>query len=165
MEVVLVNDEDKRRYLARYEELKHQGESFFPYTVAKDALFALLVFLILMALAVFVGAPLEARADPTNTAYVPRPEWYFMFLFDLLKYFPGSLEWVGVAVLPGAALAFLFFLPLLDRGPVRHPSQRPVTVAITSLAVVGVVLLTLQAYQVNPSNLMAQAAQLLHFHG
>ncbi len=160
-----MKDDEKQRYLSRYEELKHQGESFFPYTVAKDVVVSLAVFLILVALAVFVGAPLEARADPTNTAYVPRPEWYFMFLFDMLKYFPGSLEWVGVVVLPGAALAFLFFLPFLDRGLARHPSQRPVTVALTSLAVLGIVFLTLQAYQFNPTNLMAQAAQLLHFRG
>src|SRR5512142_1992146 len=89
-------DAKKRRYHERYAELKSLGETFFPHTIFKDAVASLVLFLILVALAVFVGAPLEERADPGNTAYIPRPEWYFMFVFQLLKYFPGELEWVGV---------------------------------------------------------------------
>lgn len=149
-------DNDRRqRYLSRYTEQKAQGESFFPHTIHKDALFTLLVFLILVALAVFVGAPLEDRADPTNTAYIPRPEWYFMFLFEMLKYFPGQLEWVGVAVVPGAVILFLFLLPVLDRNTVRHPRQRRLAVNLTALAVVAVTFLTLQAYQVTPTTAMS----------
>jgi len=149
------NNERRQRYLARYAEQKAQGESFFPYTIHKDALFTLLVFLVLVALAVFVGAPLEERADPTNTAYVPRPEWYFMFLFEMLKYFPGELEWVGVALVPGIVILFLFLLPIIDRGPVRHPRQRRLAVNLTALAVVAVVFLTLRAYQVTPTTAMS----------
>lgn len=150
-----MNDEVRQRYRARYEELKKKGEPFFPNTVFKDAVASLVIFLILVALAVFVGAPLEERADPTNTAYVPRPEWYFMFLFQALKYFPGDLEWVGVAVVPGIAILLLFFLPLLDRGPARHPRQRRLAVNLTALAVLAISFLTLSAYQVTPSTVTA----------
>ncbi len=150
-----MDNERRKRYLARYQEQKALGESFFPYTIHKDAIFSLLVFLVLVALAAFVGAPLEARADPTNTAYVPRPEWYFMFLFEMLKYFPGEFEWVGVVVVPGAAILFLFLLPILDRSSVRHPRQRRLAVNITVLAVVAVTFLTLRAYQVTPASAMS----------
>lgn len=148
-----MENERRRRYLERYAELKRQGEAFFPHTIHKDALFSLLVFLLLVGLAAFAGAPLEERADPTNTAYVPRPEWYFMFVFELLKYFPGELEWVGVALLPGLAILFLFLLPVIDRAPIRHPRQRPLAMNLTALAVVALSFLTLRAYQVTPTTL------------
>lgn len=151
-------DERRRRYLARYEELKRQGEPFFPNTVFKDALVSLLLFLILVALAALVGAPLEERADPTNAAYVPRPEWYFMFLFELLKYFPGEMEWVGVALLPGLAVLLLFLLPVLDRGPARHPRQRVLAMNLTVVSVLAVSFLTLRAYQVTPSTVVTMLA-------
>lgn len=150
-----MENERRQRYLARYAEQKARGESFFPHTIHKDALFSLLVFLVLVALAVFVGAPLEERADPTNAAYLPRPEWYFMFLFEMLKYFPGELEWVGVAVVPGVAILFLFLLPVLDVHPLRHPRQRRLAVNLAALAVVAVAFLTLRAYQVTPTTAMS----------
>lgn len=150
-----MENERRQRYLARYTEQKAQGESFFPHTIHKDALFTLLVFLVLVALAVFFGAPLEERANPTNTAYVPRPEWYFMFLFEMLKYFPGELEWVGVAVVPGLVILFLFLLPVLDTGMLRHPRQRRLAVNLTALAVIAVAFLTLRAYQVTPTTAMS----------
>ena len=143
-----MENDRRQRYHERYDELKKRGESFFPHTIHKDALFSLLVFLIIVALAVFVGAPLEDKADPTNTTYVPRPEWYFMFLFQLLKYFPGQFEWVGVAVVPGAVVLFLFALPLIDRSWIRHPLERRLAMNLTALAVVALVFLTLQAYGV-----------------
>ncbi len=148
-------DEKRRRYLARYDELKRQGESFFPHTIFKDAVATLLIFLLLVALAAFVGAPLEERADPTNTAYVPRPEWYFMFLFEMLKYFPGELEWVGVALLPGIGILLLFLLPVLDRGTARHPRERVLAVNLTALSVVAVAFLTLRSYDVTPTTVVS----------
>ncbi len=151
--------DNKAKYLARYDELKKQGESFFPYTVFKDSLASLVVFLILVALAVFVGAPLEERADPGNTAYVPRPEWYFMFLFQMLKYFPGDLEWVGVVVVPGAVVVLLFLLPVLDRSWVRHPRQRALAMNLTAAGVAAVCFFTLQAYDVTPTTAVSMISQ------
>jgi mono/diheme cytochrome c family protein len=80
------------------------------------------VVLILLALK---GAPaLEPPADPTSGNYVPRPDWYFFGLFELLKYFPGRWEVVGALVIPGLAVAFLALLPWLDRGRSREVRYR-----------------------------------------
>ena len=70
------------------------------------------------------GAPaLEAPADPADADFIPRPEWYFLGLFQLLKYFPGRLEVVGALVLPGLAVTLLALLPWIDRSPHRDPRQ------------------------------------------
>jgi ubiquinol-cytochrome c reductase cytochrome b subunit len=76
-----------------------------------------------LALAAAFGAPLEAPADPTAN-YLARPEWYFLPLFQLLKYFDGPLQVVGTVVIPGAVAAFLLALPLLDRSPDRRIRPR-----------------------------------------
>ena len=152
-----MNEQEKQEYLERYRKAKEKGVRFFPDILLKDAVVALLVFLILIALAYFVGAPLEARADPSDTSYTPRPEWYFMFLFQLLKYFPGQLEVIGVVVLPTLVIVLLFLLPFLDRSPRRHFSRRPIISAATTLIVAGVILLTIQALNEIPPP--AEAAQ------
>ncbi|MDE2237202.1 MAG: c-type cytochrome, partial [Elusimicrobia bacterium] len=100
-----------------------------------------------------LGAHLESLADPTDTSYNPRPEWYFLFLFQALKAFPGSLESVAAVVLPGAVFAALFFLPLFDRGHKRHPLDRPFLTGLGVLAIAGVTALTVEGYRsplVNP---------------
>lgn len=145
-----MNAEDKEEYSRHYKAEKEQGEAFFPYSVVKDAVAALLVFLVLIGLIVAFGIPLESQADPTNAAYVPRPEWYFMFLFELLKYFPGELEFVGVIGIPTVAILALLFLPLMDRSPLRHPLHRPKTITITALALVAIAALTFRAIQSTP---------------
>lgn len=130
-------------YRERYAKLKAEGKSFFPYVVFKDALVAFLILAALAVLAWKVGAGLEPLADPTDTTYNPRPEWYFLFLFQALKAFPGSLEPVAAIFLPGAAVAFLLVLPLIDRGPKRHPFDRPLLTGLGVGALCGVAALTL----------------------
>ena len=137
-----MNDEQRRQYLESYRRDKERGPPFFPDILAKDAVVSLLVFMVLVGLAFFVGAPLEDRADPNATAYTPKPEWYFLFLFQLLKYFPGKLEVVGVFVLPILAILALLALPWLDRSPLRHYLGRPIVSGMAVFAVVGVALLT-----------------------
>jgi ubiquinol-cytochrome c reductase cytochrome b subunit len=61
------------------------------------------------------GAPLDAPADPSSSDYPARPEWFFLCLFQMLKHFPGRLEWVGSIAIPSAILLVLFLLPLFDR--------------------------------------------------
>jgi len=98
---------------------------FFPYQAGRDLVMALLVGVLLAALA-WKGAPaLEAPADPTSVDYIPRPEWYFLGLFQLLKYFPGKLEVIGALVVPGIAMTVLALLPWLDRSETRewHPRR------------------------------------------
>ncbi len=82
------------------------------------------VFVLLLLLAVFMGVQAEPKADPSDTTYVPRPEWYFLFLFEMLKFFPGSIEWVGTAIVPGLAVLALLLLPFIDRNPSRHWRRR-----------------------------------------
>jgi len=99
-------------------------EPFFPYQFARDAVVGLLLVLALFWLAARYPAPLERLADPSDTSYTPRPEWYFLPLFQLLKYFKGPLEPVGTAILPGAAVGLLVLLPWIDRAEERRPARR-----------------------------------------
>jgi mono/diheme cytochrome c family protein len=140
-----MNEKDKEQYLQEYQKAKEKGVPFFPDALFKDAVVSLIIFLALVGLAFFLGAPLEERADPSDTTYTPRPEWYFLFLFQLLKYFPGALEVIGVFVIPTIAILLLFALPLLDRKPGRHFLRRPVVTGVTAILVLGAVGLTLQA--------------------
>ena len=114
-----------KKYKERYAKLKASGKPFFPYAVAKDTLVAFLILCGLCALAWHYGAKLEDLADPTDATYNPRPEWYFLFLFQTLKFFPGRLESIAAILLPGLGLGLLILLPFLDRGPERHPFDRP----------------------------------------
>ena len=109
-----MKEEDKRSYLERYKKAKEKGVPFFPDVIYKDAVVSLLVFLILLALVLFIGAPLEERANPADTTYTPKPEWYFLFLFQLLKFFPGNLEVFGVFFIPMIALGFLIIRKIVN---------------------------------------------------
>src|SRR3990170_3008849 len=132
-----MKEKEKQEYLEQYQKAKEKGLPFFPNILFKDAVVSLLVFIILVALAYFLGTPLEARADPADTSYTPHPEWYFLFLFQLLKYFPGKLEVEGVFVLPTIATLLLIALPFLDRSKRRYFLGRPLVIGITSLVVLG----------------------------
>src|SRR3970282_1736672 len=140
-----MNEQEKQAYREAYQRAKEKGVPFFPNALFKDAVVSLLVFLALVALAALLGAPLEAHADPSDTSYTPRPEWYFMFLFQLLKYFPGQLEVVGVFVIPTLAILLLVALPFIDRGKLRHFSRRPWVVGATGVLAFGVLGLTVLA--------------------
>lgn len=148
-------------YHAVYDDFKARGRRFFPDLIVEDALVSTLVILVVIAFGVLFGTPLEGQADPTNTGYVPRPEWYFLFLFELLKYFPGNLEWVGVAVLPGLFFVFLFLLPFLDRGPRRSMRYRPISTVIATLSVIAVTFLTWRAVQTTPPTVADNRAERL----
>ncbi len=146
---------------AHYETFKRQGRPFWPDLIVEDALVSLAVFLILAAMAMVAGVPLEARADPADTAYIPRPEWYFLFLFELLKYFPGALEWVGVVAIPLVLVVLLLLLPFLDRRPQRRAERRPVTLGLGVVTVLGVVGLTVAgALSTPPTKVVERTIEL-----
>jgi ubiquinol-cytochrome c reductase cytochrome b subunit len=98
---------------------------FYPYHAIRDTLAVAAVFAVLITVAATFRVPLDGMADPSDATYVPRPEWYFLSLFQLLKYFPGPLEPVATLVIPGAVVTLVALLPFLDRGPERHPARRP----------------------------------------
>ena len=108
-----MNEEQKQEYLKKYKQEKEKGIKFYPDVIYKDLLVAFGVFLILLGLAIFVGVANEPPADPSDTSYIPRPEWYFLFLFEMLKFFPGSLEWVGTVIIPGIFVLALLLLPFM----------------------------------------------------
>jgi len=145
-----MEDQEKQAYLARYKQAKEQGVPFFPDIIFKDVLVSLLVFVILVSLAYFLGVPTEARADPADTSYTPRPEWYFLFLFQLLKYFPGSLEVIGVMVIPTLGILLLFALPFIDRSPKRHFLNRPLASLGALVAVGAIVMLSVLSVREAP---------------
>lgn len=102
-------------------------------------------------LATFVGVANEPKADPSDSSYIPRPEWYFLFLFQLLKYFPGVLEWVGTTIIPAIAVLALLLLPFYDQNPYRHWKKRLLAISIMSVIVLGMIALTLLATISTPS--------------
>ena len=152
-----MNEKEKQEYLEKYHEEKENGVPFYPHIIFKDVIVSLIIFILLIGLAYFVGAPLEARANPADTSYTPRPEWYFLFLFQLLKYFPGKFEVVGVVLIPTLAILVLFFLPFLDRNTRRHFLDRPIVTVITLLALTGIIALTILSVLEAPPP--AQASQ------
>lgn len=120
------------------------GAAFFPWHVVKDTLMMAVVFASLCTVAALAPAPLDAVANQADANYIPRPEWYFLSLFQVLKYFPGPLEPVATQAVPGLAIGFLLLLPFLDRSGDRHPwsrSRRPYTAAFVLLGA-GVAVLT-----------------------
>ncbi len=118
------------------------ARAFYPDHAFRDAAAGGLVFAALLACAVFGRPPLAAMADPSDATYVPRPEWYFLGLFQLLKYFPGRLEPVGAHLLPAAVLLALVLLPWLDRSESRDPRRRRIVIGGTLSLVASVVALT-----------------------
>ena len=138
-----MNEQEKQEYLEKYHEEKENGVPFFPHIIFKDVIVSLIIIMLLIGLAYFLGAPLEERANPADPTYTPRPEWYFLFLFQLLKYFPGKFEVVGVVLIPTLAILVLFFLPFLDRNTKRHFLDRPLITVITFLVLTGVIALTI----------------------
>jgi menaquinol-cytochrome c reductase cytochrome b/c subunit len=146
-----VNEQDKQIIQKRYKEEKAKGVKFFPDIIYKDTIVAFSLFILLVGLAMFVGVSEEPPADPNDTSYIPRPEWYFLFLFEMLKFFPGQIEFIGTAVVPGLAILLLLLLPFYDRKINRHPRTRPVATIVMSVIVVGMVLLTIRSVLTTPS--------------
>jgi len=140
-----MDERQKQSYLKKYKQAKAEGVKFYPDIIYKDLLASFAIFVLLVGLAIFVGVKPEPPADPSDSAYIPRPEWYFLFLFELLKYFPGQLEWIGTVILPAIAILALFLLPFYDRSPFRHWKKRKLAVGVMSTIVVAIVALTVIA--------------------
>ncbi len=128
------------------------GQPFFPVTIFGSAMYILATVVALIILSLIHPAdsfhvdphnPAVIPADPINhTKYNPRPEWYFLFLFQLLKYFQGPWEIVGTAVIPGIATVVLLLLPFYDRNWSRRAVRRPIAVGLAGLSVLGIAFLT-----------------------
>ena len=118
---------DKEPYLREYQILKSQGKPFFPYAVLKDSVMAAIVLMVIIAMAVVLGAgELSNKADPTTTTYTPRPEWYFFFLFEVLRVIkPPELTPLATIGVPTIALVLLAAAAVLRPQPGAPPGAPP----------------------------------------
>jgi len=146
--------DERRAGFQRYkEDVKRRGKPFYPYAMFHDTVMSLVVVLVIFGLAViwkygffgshFLGTVLGDKADPGTRTFVPRPDWYFYFLFYLLRIFkwPESV-FLGTVGVPTIALVLLIGLPFLDRRRVRLPSARPVAMVAAVLTIVSMGVLT-----------------------
>ncbi len=133
-----MNQAQKEEYLREYSQLKNEGEPFFPYAVAHDGTMAVIVMAVIIFLALMFGAELGPKADPTTTTYVPRPDWYFFFLFEVLRVMRNVPKFTPMATIgvPTICMILLFLLPFYDRSPERRIDRRPIALAagITTIA-------------------------------
>jgi len=151
-----------RAEFARYKaDVKAKGKPFYPYAMFHDTIMSLVVVFTIIGLAVIwkwtstgpmphdpthkglLGPVVDPPADPGTTSFVPRPDWYFYFLFYLLRIFkwPESV-FLGTVGVPTIALILLIMLPFLDRRRVRKPSARPVAMVAAVLTIVSMAILT-----------------------
>ena len=145
-----MNEEQKKQYKERYANAKQQGVKFWPDIIFKDLLIAFMLFVVLVLLATFIGVAQDAKADPADANYVPRPEWYFLFLFKFLAIYGqipgvGTIEWIATTIVPIIAIGLLFLMPFIDRSPARHQSKRTLPLMIMAFTVVCMIALTLIA--------------------
>jgi len=151
--------EERRAYYARYKQTtKTKGKPFFPYAMFHDTVMSLLVVCVIVALAViwkystphedpassgWLGKLYDEKADPGTTNFVPRPDWYFYFLFYLLRIFkwPDSVI-LGTVGVPTLALLLLIALPFIDVGSERRPLRRPVAMTAAILTIISMGALT-----------------------
>ncbi len=145
-----MNPEIKKKINEKYERKLQHGEFFWPDSIFKDAIMALGLFILLVSMATFLGVDNVPKADPSDTAYVPRPEWYFLFLFKFLALYGqipviGKIEWLATVLIPGIAIAALVLLPFIEKSPSRYYTKRMLPLTIMAIVVLNMVLLTLMA--------------------
>ena len=168
-----MNQKEKERYLREYSVLKNEGKPFFPYAVAKDSVMMVLVMAVIIFLALFFGAELGPKVDPTTTTYVPRPDWYFFFLFEVLRVMKNVPKFTPLATIgvPTLCMIALFLLPLYDRSPERLITRRPVALAAGLATIACIAFLTYSGASTGSPNEVSlaapsglTAAQIATFH-
>lgn len=135
-------------------------KKFFPEQVFKDVVATFVAFVVLFVMALAVRMPLDRLADPTDTTYIPRPDWYFLFLFQTLKFFKGSLEPVGSVLLPTLAIVALILVPFLDRKQVTKLTKRTLAMGVVGLAGVAWTTLTVAAILTTPKPVQTSPGRL-----
>ncbi len=121
------------------------AETFFPSQVLKDFVFGIGLIVALSALAWRRPVSLGPVANPADATYLPRPEWYYLPVFQLIKYFNGAAAVLGIVVIPAVVVLALFALPFLDRSPERRPLRRPVAIGSLLLVLAALVMLGMQS--------------------
>jgi len=152
---------DKEQYLREYDALKKKGKPFFPYAVLKDSTMALVVVVVVVIMSLVLGAEQGPKVDPTTTTHVPRPEWYFFFLFELLRVLkPPALVPLATVGIPTIAMVLLLLLPFYDRNPERRPERRPIATTAGVMTIVAMAYLTFLGAQAgSPTEIELTVAQ------
>lgn len=127
-----------------YSEYPGKTEAFWPNFLLKEWLVGAVFLIGYLVLTLAHPAPLERQADPTDTMYIPVPDWYFLSMYQLLKYQFASGPWnvVGALVMPGIAIGALMLVPFMDTTKERRPFKRPLPTAFMLLAVSALIYLT-----------------------
>jgi menaquinol-cytochrome c reductase cytochrome b/c subunit len=165
-----MNQAEKETYLRDYSALKNEGEPFFPYSVSHDAVMACIALAVIIFLSLMFGAELGPKADPTTTTYVPRPDWYFFFLFEVLRVMRNVPKFTPMATIgvPTICMILLFLLPFYDRGTERRIERRPIALAAGIATIAAMAYLTYSGAHTGspnsvdlkpPSNLTASQLQ------
>ena len=142
--------DQRRAGFKRYkEDVQRRGKPFFPWAMFHDTVMSLVVVCVIIALAVIwkytglLGVHYTAKADPGTTSFVPRPDWYFYFLFYLLRIFkwPETVI-IGTIGIPTICLVLLLGLPFVDTRMERRLSRRPVAIVAAVLVILSMGVLT-----------------------
>lgn len=115
---------------------------FYPDQIFMDTAIAFIVFLVIMAMAWYMPAPLLAKADPNNASFIPAPAWYFYALYGILRIAPASLTLVATVILPGVFALVLLLLPWIDRNPSRALNKRWFMLGVTTVTIIAIVWLS-----------------------
>ena len=142
-----MKEETKKKINAKYERELSGGERFWPDSIFKDVIVSLGLFVLLILLATFVGVHDAPKADPSDTSYVPRPEWYFLFLFKFLALYGqipvlGKIEFIATVIIPGLAIGVLTLLPFIEKSPYRYYGKRALPISFMAIFIVSMVTLT-----------------------
>jgi len=139
-----MNQAEKEAYLREYSILKNEGHPFFPYAIAKDGWMAVIVLAVIIFLSLEFGAEMGPKVDPTTTTYVPRPDWYFFFLFEVLRVMKNVPKFTPMATIgvPTICMILLFLLPFYDRSPERRIERRPIALCAGVATIAAMAFLT-----------------------
>ncbi|HWE81971.1 MAG TPA: hypothetical protein VG265_09995 [Gaiellaceae bacterium] len=151
---------ERRRSFVQYKtDVKERGKPFYPYAMLHDTIMSLFVVVVIIALAIIwkwsvpgnhantasglLGKLYDKPADPGTFSFVPRPDWYFYFLFYLLRVFkwPATV-FLGTVGIPTILLILLMGMPFIDIRTERHPLRRPVALVASILVVISMGILT-----------------------
>jgi menaquinol-cytochrome c reductase cytochrome b/c subunit len=142
--------EERRIAYQRYkEDVKREGKPFYPYAMFHDTVMSLVVVSVIAGLAFIwhytnlIGPSLAAKADPGTVSFVPRPDWYFYFLFYLLRIFkwPNSVI-LGTVGIPTILLILLLLIPFIDLRRERRLLRRPIAIVAVVLVALSMGVLT-----------------------
>ncbi len=131
------------------EEKRKKSGAFWPDQVSKDIIVAAVLLLLLVLLSAFKAPPFTGPADALDASITPKPEWNFLFLYQALKFFPGSLEVIGTVGIPTLVILIFIALPFIDRQTDRNPLKRPAFMIGGFVFVILVLTLTIIGYNSN----------------